>query len=74
MAVYIKYVIFKNNLMIDIMDISCEIVLIWMPRDHIDDNIDSGNGLAQSGNKRPLTKPTLTHYNDAQCHHQQLMS
>ena len=49
----LELVIFKLILKIDILSISCEIALRWMPKDLIGDlvNIDSGNGLVPSGNK-----------------------
>ena len=53
----VKFLMFKLNLVIDRLCISCEITLRWMSLGLTDGK--SGNGLVQSSNK-PLPEPLLT--------------
>ena len=54
----LEIVIFKLISRMNILSISCEIVLIWMPQDLTDDkiNIGSGNGFVPSGNRHCLNQ------------------
>ena len=55
--------------MIDILSISCEIILRWMPRDLIDQltSIVSGIGFVPSG-KTPVSEPMLAQFH-VMCRH-----